>query len=159
MLQAMLADRRKLVVHRSTKEAPIYSMVVGKNGPKFREANPGEAHPGAYPFPGGGMLAMERKDDGITVHYFGITMGQLITTLLGPADRPVQDKTGLTGKYDITIQKPISVSHEPGAQPGVVSDLQPSAFSVAEQLGLKLEPVMGQVETLVIDHVERPSPN
>lgn len=159
MLQAMLADRLKLVVHRSTKDAPAYSLVVGKNGPKFSEAKPDVQHPGAYPFPGGGMLAMERKDDEITVHYFGITMGQVITMLLGSAGRPVEDKTGLTGKYDTTIEKPVPVSQEPGVQPGAAPDLQPSAFSMAEQLGLKLEPAMGQVERLVIDHVERPSPN
>jgi uncharacterized protein (TIGR03435 family) len=161
MLRAMLADRLKLVVHRSTKETPVYSLVVGKNGPKFRETHPDEPHPGAYPFPGGGMLAMEQKDGQVTVHYFGITIGQFTASLLGPAGRPVQDKSGLLGKYDITIQKPIPVTAVPGARQETVPapDLEPSAFSVAEQLGLKLEPARGQVETLVIDHVERPSEN
>jgi uncharacterized protein (TIGR03435 family) len=46
MLQAMLEDRLKLVVHRSTREAPVDLLVVGKNGPKFKETNPGELHPG-----------------------------------------------------------------------------------------------------------------
>ena len=67
----MLADRLKLVVHRSTKEGPVYSLVVGKSGPKFKESNPAESHPGTDPFPGGGMLFMEKKDGEITTHFSG----------------------------------------------------------------------------------------
>ena len=58
MLQAMLEDRLKLVVHRSTREAPVYLLLVGKNGPNFKETNPGEIHPGARP-----MLATTTAQD------------------------------------------------------------------------------------------------
>ena len=157
MLQSMLEDRLELVVHRSTKEAPVYLLVIGKNGPKFKETDPNDSHAGSYPAPGGARISMERKDDQVTVHYFGISMTQLTTFGLGAAGRPVQDGTGLTGRYDITIEKP---APQPGGQQGAAApDLQPSAASIAEQLGLKLEPEKGQVETLVIDHVEQPSPN
>jgi bla regulator protein blaR1 len=161
MLRSMLADRLKLVVHRSTKEVPVYSLVVGKNGPRFTETDPTKPHPGAYPFPGGGMLSMEQKDGQITTHYFGITIGQLTASLLGQAGRPIQDMTGLSGKYDLNIQKVTPPAVAPSGQPtgGSAPDLEPSAFSIAEQLGLKLEPAKGTVETLVIDHVERPSEN
>jgi len=156
MLQAMLEDRLKLVVHRSTREAPVYLLVVGKNGPKFKETNPGELHPGARPMPGGGTLSREQNDDQVTVHYFGVSIAQLAPFVLGDAGRPIQDRTGLTGKYDVTIQRPVPLAAQPGP---ASSDPGPSASSVAEQLGLKLEPAKGQVELLVIDHVERPSPN
>ncbi len=157
MLQAMLEDRLKLVVHRGTREAPLDLLLVGKNGPKFKETNPGELHPGSRPMPGGGTLSREEEDDQMTVHYFGISIAQVATWVLG-AERPVEDKTGLAGRYDVTIQKP---ALQPNAQQGGISapDLGPSAASIADQLGLKLEPSKGQVETLVIDHVERPSPN
>jgi bla regulator protein blaR1 len=157
MLQAMLEDRLKLVVHRGAKEAPVDLLVVGKNGPKFKETNPSELHPGSRPMPGGGTLSREEEDDQMTVHYFGITIAQLATWVLGTG-RPVEDKTGLAGRYDVTIQKP---ALQPNAQQGGASapDPGPSAASIADQLGLKLEPSKGQVETLVIDHVERPSPN
>jgi bla regulator protein blaR1 len=75
------------------------------------------------------------------------------------AGRPVQDNTGLTGKYDITLVKaaPLEAS---GQQEGVsAADPGPSVFSVVQELGLKLGRAKGQVETLVIDHVERPSEN
>ena len=157
MLQAMLEDRLKLVVHRSTMEAPVYLLVVGKRGPKFKETNPGELHPGTRPMPGGGTLSREEEDDQMTVHYFGISIAQLARWVLGTG-RPVVDKTGLTGRYDVTIQRP---ALQPSAQQAGVSaaDPSPSAASIADQLGLKLEPSKGQVETLVIDHVEPPSPN
>jgi bla regulator protein BlaR1 len=155
MLQAMLEDRLKLVVHRSTRQAPVYLLVVGKNGPKFKETNPGELHPGARPMPGGGTLSREQKDDQMTVHYFGISIPQLARWVLGDPDRPVQDKTGLMGKYDFTIEKPVPEdAGTPEVRPGEMS-----AAEIANQLGLKLEPANGQVETVVIDHVERPSPN
>jgi bla regulator protein BlaR1 len=157
MLQAMLEDRLKLVVHRSTRVAPVYLLVVGKNGPKFKETNPGEPHPGARRMPGGGTLSREEEDDQMTVHYFGISIAQLARWVLGDAGRPVEDKTGLTGRYDVTIKRP---ALQPSMQQGDSAPaLGPSAASIAGQLGLKLEPAKGQVETLVIDHVEQPSPN
>jgi bla regulator protein BlaR1 len=161
MLQAMLEDRLKLVVHRGTREAPVDLLVVGKRGPKFKETNPAELHPGTRPMPGGGRLSREEEDDQMTVHYFGISISQLATWVLGTG-RPVEDKTGLTGRYDVTIHRPaLQPSAQPSTQQGGVSAPDPglSAASIANQLGLKLEPSKGQVETLVIDHVELPSPN
>lgn len=155
MLQSMLEERLKLAVHRSTREAAVYLLVAGKNGAKFKETNPGELHPGERPMPGGGTLSREEKDDQMTVHYFGISMAQLARFVLGDAGRPIEDRTGLTGKYDVTIVKPMP---EGAGTPGV-KPVEMSAAEIAEQLGLKLEPAKGQVETLVIDHVERPSAN
>jgi bla regulator protein BlaR1 len=157
MLQAMFEERLKMVVHRSSREAPVDLLLVGKRGPKFKETNPDEVHPGTRPMPGGGRLSREEEDDQMTVHYFGISISQIATWVLGTG-RPVVDKTGLTGRYDVTIQRP---ALQLSAQQGGVSapDPGPSAASIADQLGLKLEPSKGQVETLVIDHVEMPSPN
>jgi bla regulator protein blaR1 len=157
MLQAMIEDRLKLLVHRSTREGPVDLLVIGKKGPKFKETNPGELHPGSRPMPGGGTLSREEEDGQMTVHYFGISIAQLATWVLGTGG-PVLRKTGLAGRYDITVHRP---ALQPSAQQGGISppDPGPSAASIADQLGLKLEPSKGQVETLVIDHVERPSPN
>lgn len=155
MLQAMLADRLKLVVHRSSREAGVYLLKVGKNGVKFKETNPAELHPGARPMPGGGMLSREEKDEEMTVHYFGISIAQLARFVLGDAGRPVQDRTGLNGRYDVTVVRPMPQ----GAGTPQVRPVELSAAEVAGQLGLKLEPARGQIETLVIDHVERPTAN
>ena len=157
LLQSMLSDRLKLVVHRSTKIGAVYALVVAKNGPKFQETNPGDAHAGSYPFPGGGRIAMEMKGDQMSVHYFGITMAQLAGMWSGQEGRPVEDRTGLAGKYDLTIQKtahPVTLGQQGGPE-----NADESIVSQAEQVGLKLEPARGQIETLVVDHVERPSEN
>jgi len=155
MLQAMLAERMKLVVHRSSKESAVYLLEQGKNGANFKPTDPNEIHPGARPMPGGGTLSREEKDDEMTVHYFGISMAQLARFVLGDAGRPVQDRTGLDGRYDVTVVRPMPQ----GAGTPQVKPVEMSAAEIAGQLGLKLEPAKGQVETLVIDHVERPTPN
>ena len=159
MLKAMLAERLKLAVHRGTKESSVYSLVVGKDGPKFRETDPSQPHLDGWPLPGSGQLTMERKDGLRITHYWGVTMGQLATTLLNGAGRPVQDRTGLSGKYDCTISVPLPDTPQSATEQEKAPDPQSLSFSAAEQLGLKLEPAKGEVETLVIDHVERPTEN
>ncbi len=159
MMQTLLAERCNLVVHREMKDKPIYALVVGKNGPKLKASNPDEAetirakHPDAVAVPGGSGFFV-RRQGGIDI--YDATTGTLTLLLSGPAGRPVVDKTGLTGKYDIHLDmgQPGPPAADGSADPGA------SIFStVQEQLGLKLEPQKDQVETLVIDHIERPSAN
>lgn len=156
MLQAMLADRFKLVVHREMKEVSVYSLVAAKNGPKFKETNPADPHPGGMRLPGGAVIVP--KDAGHSIHFYEASMATLASLLSSTAGRPIQDKTGLTGKYDFVLQKP-DPADGPVAGPQEAADSGPTLFSVVEALGLKLEPTKGSVETLVIDHIERPSEN
>jgi bla regulator protein blaR1 len=155
MLQTMLADRLKLVVHRDIKEVPVYSLVVGKNGPKFKEANAAGTHQGVTLPNGGGTIVPE--DGGHTVHFYAVSMTSLVSVLSNWAGRPVQDKTGLTGKYDLQIPNPAMPAAS--ADGSAAADPQSSVVTSMEDLGLKLVPGKGQVETLVVDHVERPSEN
>jgi bla regulator protein BlaR1 len=158
LLQALLEERCKLEVHRETADVPVYSLVVGKNGPKINEAKTGEAHPGGVPLPGGAVLVP--GNGGQTLNFYGASMVALAQVLTNLAGRPVQDKTGLAGKYDFAIDKG-SVGPPTAEQgPAPPSDSGPSILTVVqEQLGLKLEPRKGLVETLVVDHMERPSEN
>jgi uncharacterized protein (TIGR03435 family) len=73
--------------------------------------------------------------------------------------RPIQDKTGLNGRYDVTIKFPNSDCAPPGSAEGAAEDLGDVANSALNGLGLKLVSDKGLVETLVIDHMERPSSN
>jgi len=152
MLQAMLEDRLKLVVHRGTKKVPVFSLVVGKSGPKFKETNPDEPHPGGVAHPGGGVTIPEIRDGLGGGHCFGCSMPMLAWFLGEPAGRPVRDETGLTGKYDFWYPTPAGID-------APATDSRPSVFTVVEGLGLKLVPAKGQVETLVIDRIEKPSEN
>jgi uncharacterized protein (TIGR03435 family) len=160
MMQTLLAERCKLVVHREMRDKSIYALVVAKNGPKLQAAKPGEVeavqvkHPDAVGIPGGSGVFVRGQANG-HIDIYGATTGTLALLLSGPAGRPVVDKTGLTGIYDMHLDM---------GQPGLAADSSPepeaSVFSsVQEQLGLKLESQKDQVENLIIDHVEHPSPN
>ena len=140
MLQSLLAERFKLKVHRETKESGIYSLVVGKNGVKLQPAAG----------TGSSFSVGNRK---ITAQ--GASTDDFARALTMQLGQPVVDKTGVTGKYDITL------SWAPDAAAvGAGSDASPSIFTVIhEQLGLRLEPGKGPVEVLVIDSAEKPKPD
>jgi bla regulator protein blaR1 len=168
MLQALLADRFQLKLHRDTKELPVYALVIAKTGLKVHEATPGDAYPNGFKGPdsrgGAGMMFME--GNGGPVRGQGIPMANLVHFLSQQLGRIVVDKTGLTGKYDFTLQwTPDESQGPPGGPPGIDNapppdTSGPSIFTaIQEQLGLKLESQKGPVEILVIDHAEKPSAN
>lgn len=154
MLQAMLADRCKLAVHRGSKEVAVYSLVVGKSGPKLKPTVPGDPHPGATPLPGGGEFL--NRGTG-TASFYGAPIRALAVVLSNIASRPVEDKTGLTGRYDMSFRIPHPGA--PSTEPDSTSNPPPTIFEVVEGFGLKLEPAKSSVETLIIDHIEKPSEN
>lgn len=167
MLQAMLADRFELAVHRDTKVVPIYEMTVGRRGPKFKPsvgstlAEIQQKHPNAFTLlRGGGAIVATGPNPG-QQWLFGVTMpylGEFLSTMAG---RPIHDRTGLTGKYDLTYQLELPSSSQEGgvaARPPDFFSLQ-IVYVVQDQLGLKLSPAQGSMESLVIDHVERPTEN
>ncbi len=86
----------------------------------------------------------------------GATMDMLVSALANQMGANVIDKTGLTGKYDFVLKYsgtvPGTESKDPNAWPLMITAIQ-------EQLGLKLEPAKGPDKFLVIDHIEKPSPN
>ena len=157
MLQAMLADRFQLVVHREMKEKSVYELVVAKSGPKFQETKPDEPRPAGQTLPGGGVMA--RGADGAT-HMYNMSMGLLAALLTSKSDRTVLDKTGLTGHYSIDIHEPAQMAAPSAGQTGPTEDEQrPAVADALKGVGLELKPAKEQVEKLVIDHVEKPSPN
>jgi uncharacterized protein (TIGR03435 family) len=161
MMQTLLAERCRLMVHREMKDKPVYALVVAKNGPKLKAPEPNEVesirakHPEAVAVPGGSGIFVRGQTNG-HLDIYGATTGTLALLLSGPAGRPVVDKTGLTGTYDMHLDMgQAGLSAAEGS-----ADSGPSVFSaVQEQLGLKLEPRKDQVENLVIDYIERPSAN
>lgn len=159
MLQTMLADRCKLTVHREVKEVPIYTLVVAKGGVKFRETDPMAEHPSGFRLPGGGVEVMNFKDGLASISFYGISMAPLASWLSG-GGMPVQDKTGLTGKYDVVLKR-VEMGPPPDEQVGGASASDPVGANQwdIKALGLELDKGKGQVETLAIDHIEKPSEN
>jgi bla regulator protein blaR1 len=169
MLQPVLAERLQLKAHLETRELMVYALVIGKNGSKLHEAKPGDTYAHGLKGPDGAggpgmtlMTAGQLTSQGISISDFTRILSQRLGS-------NVLDRTGLTGKYDISMQWPEDngpAAGPPGAgagEPGgsaPVESTGPSIFSVIqEQLGLKLEAQKAPVEVLVIDHVERPSAN
>jgi len=144
MLQSMLEDRFKLKIRRQPKDTPIYALVVDRGGVKMpaTRATP----PGRINF-GYGQLSAS-----------ALTAASLINVLTQAAGRKVVDKTGLAGLYDIQLKWTPDQSLVP---PGTEIDTTgPSLFTaLREQLGLRLVPETGQVDTFVVESVERPSEN
>jgi bla regulator protein BlaR1 len=157
MLQSMMADRFKLVVHREMKEKPVYELVIAKSGVKFQETKPDEPHPAGQTLPGGGVMG--RGADGAT-HMYNFSMSLLAALLTSKSDRTVLDKTGLTGRYSFDIREPQQMAAPSAGSNGQSEDEgRPAVSDALKQVGLELKPAKEQVETLVIDHVERPTEN
>ncbi|MFZ0819194.1 MAG: TIGR03435 family protein [Candidatus Acidiferrales bacterium] len=162
MLQALLADRFGLAVHRESRELPVYSLVIAKGGFKLNPTPPEKVSQGGS----GGSVGWSQSGRGggkITGQAIPIVaLTESLTQILG---RTVLDKTGLRDFYDVTLQWAISDSGQapvvdsgggaPSSEPA-----GPTIFiAIQEQLGLKLESGKGPVEIIVIDHVEKPSGN
>ena len=144
MVQSLLEDRFQLKVHSETQEGPVYALVVGKNGPKFK-TSASDATNGNF---------VRGDDKGLHMEATKGTIEQLVNHLSFTAGRPVLDRTGLTGYFAYTLDwYPANRVPPP--------DLDtPSMFAaLEEQLGLRLESTKGPVERLAIDHAEKPSEN
>lgn len=161
MLQALLTDRFHLVVHRETRETPLYRLVVAKGGPKL---SPARKPPAEYKddeerkaalaqIMRANMQAMRRMPHSGSFRSLGqesATMATLAENLSAYADRPVIDGTGIEGVYSFSLEWSLDESAPAG------DNSLPSIFgALQEQLGLKLEPGKGPLEFLVIDRAEK----
>jgi uncharacterized protein (TIGR03435 family) len=189
MLQNLLAERFKVSLHHETKELPMFALVVAKSGVKMKEspdAPPAPTEDGAPPrqpvmgkdgmpqMPPGGMrggMMMSMNAGRMRMQASAVQIGQLVNMLSNQLSRPVVDQTGLTGKYDYTLDfapEP-GQAHGPMGAPmggpgpaagGGTTDANDQAgpnlvTAVQEQLGLKLEAKKGPVDLLVIDRAEK----
>jgi bla regulator protein blaR1 len=133
MLQTLLRERFKLLLHRDTRLLPVYLLMVGKNGPRLEKATL-DADEGLTAYGG---------HAGVRVTGDSATMETLAHRLSLDLDHPVFDKTGIPGTFRIRLE---------WAREGD----GPSVFAaVQEKLGLKLEASKAPIEILVIDHAEK----
>jgi len=189
ILQNLLIERFHLQLHRETKEVPIYELVVAKNGPKFKES-PSETVSAAAPAPdlanANEPLRLKTGPDGVVELPFSMqgkghiairsfrgtemrvrreSLDYLLERLIAVLQRPVINKTGLTGQYDYTLAYSpqnmtantaggVAESRPPAA--AIADDRPPDLFTALErQLGLKLESKKAPGEVLIVDRVEK----
>jgi uncharacterized protein (TIGR03435 family) len=184
MLQSLLEERFKLKVHREVREQPIYALVAAQSparlGPNLAQSNvdcqaAADANRKTPPPPAAPPKPGERPRCGTHMGFGDIRGGARPMTLLAGmlaqvVQRSVVDRTGLTGAFDFDLRwTPDTLPRRPPGTPpdqpfrmnGVEIDPNgPSIFTaLQEQLGLKLEATRGPVEVLVVDHIERPTPD
>jgi uncharacterized protein (TIGR03435 family) len=175
MLQALLVDRFKLVLHTEKRQVPVYALVRvkpgGPLGPKLRASDidcdaimaaivkEGRLSP---PTPQGTRPCAARSGPG-QLTATAISMAQLVGDLSRSAGRVVIDRTDLHGNFDLELTwTPDQVSASPPEAPQsiAINPNAPSLFTaIREQLGLKLESTKSLMDILVIDRAEKPTPD
>lgn len=162
MLQAMLADRFGLRFHWETHQEPVYLLIADKEGLKLKTTDPGSCvpvKPETTLTPNGTACGQQYRFSGTSgggLHLEGIGMTmKTLAVVLGLSGRPVIDRTGHEGMVDIKLDfTPANrLSPDVAEGPPLIFD------ALREQLGLRLQSATGPVDTMVIDHIERPSEN
>lgn len=187
MMQSLLADRFKLVVHTDTRQVPVFALVLAKPGVIGAQLKP---HPADKPCstadptvpapdPSSAPLtkllgAWPRGCGGVNRAKSSVSLGLIRTGArnvsmeflagsmngIGNLNRPVLDQTGLTGNFDFVLEfaPEIAVGENPGnSQPDPEGPMFEEALK--KQLGLKLDPQKGTVDYIHVDHVEHPTDN
>jgi len=153
MLRTLLTERFGFAFHTEPKEFSVY-VLTAKGELKLKESETPDAQPALVStvFPG----------DRIQLPARNATMGQFASTLQRAIlDRPVVDKTGLTGKYDFDLEWTYDDTQFGGNLPPLAAQTsnKPDFFSALQQLGLKLDSSRAPIDTIVIDKVQKPSEN
>ena len=148
MLRTLLAERFKLVAHFETREQQVYALVLarsdGKLGPRLKPAAPG-TNPD-MPFAAGGVGGARVAGKAVSIDDFARELATQFRQML-------INRTGLDGRFELDLQFTPDSSTAPAPE-------FPSIFtSVQEQLGLKLQSERAPVQVLVIDSVQRPTPD
>jgi len=185
MLQMLLEESFRLKVHRDQKEVPVYLLKVAKGGPEFQPAEKGSCvaldpdNPLSLTSPGkpGARICGVARFKGRSFEMYSATMADFAGQISRYFDRRLIDSTGLTGVFDIHMElvPEESPSLEPtNAAPPAAGDplglrtmirSQQQRYgnvivpALQKQLGLTVESGKRPGDTLVIDHIERPSPN
>jgi uncharacterized protein (TIGR03435 family) len=162
MMQSLLAERFRLALHRGTKQVPVYELVVAKGGIKMQDAatdpNPPKLGKDAD---GKALPGIRWQEKTSTVQAYSMSsLADLLSLPAAFVGRPVVDKTGLTGGYNFTFDWSIysarAAAKNASADGDSTSDV-PTIFTALGEIGLKLQPSTGSMQTIVIDHVEKPS--
>ena len=153
MLRSLLAERFRLSFHRESKVFSIYVLEQGKGGSRLK---PSTAAATDQP-----QLVSTVYPERILLPARNATMAGFASVLQKAiVDRPVVDRTALTGRYDFDLEWAPDESQFGGAvSPSTDAAVPPLFTALQQQLGLRLVATHGPIETIVVDHAERPSAN
>jgi uncharacterized protein (TIGR03435 family) len=140
MLKSLLMERFQLKFHRESEIGAVYVLTRGNGELKLHAPKDKDSSPAVW-----------MSNDGLTGQ--NASMPMLVVRLSGILQRPVLDESGLSGSFDF---KSALFGVDPKAE---YQDIVASILTSVQEMGLKLKASKGPVETIVIDHIERPSPN
>ncbi len=195
MLQNLLAERFRLVLHHESKEFQGFELVVGKNGPKLKKSSPEDAaydqnKPPSLPAGPPGrdangfptldqpglivMMRMSPKGMASRMTARAQTIPRLLDMIGNQLNKPLVDKTGLTGKYDFTLEYAAEVpvgmmlngGGPPPPPPPPAGGTAPSGdapedlvatlpTAIQQQLGLRLDAKKVQLDVLIVDKADK----
>ncbi len=179
MLRGLLEDRFKLKVHTEPRENSVYLLTVAEGKSNLQPTKEGDCVPmdifsgivGYRPPSGANTCGQGKgtmKEGLMAFDATGVTMDEFAGRLLANyADRPVVNKTGLTGRFNLHLdfvpprpQGTVLLNGQPVTLPPAPDDAGPSIYTALQkQLGLKLSPGRAPIDVLVIDNIEKPSEN
>ena len=142
MLQTLLAERLRMVVHNEPKEAPVMALVVAKSGIKFQGSAPDT--------PPNVDVRFNPANGGVKWSFRNMPLDRLEGILSGPHWDPVINMTGLTGNFDFIYERP-RLDDESGG-PSRFPDVR---AALEKQLGLTLERRHAPLEFLIVDRAEK----
>jgi len=147
IVRKVLTERFGMKAHIEQREMAVFVLVRDREGLKIvKSARPSDEPADESEDANGGQVSM---------HAVNMSMGELAEWMNFSADKPVIDRTGLTGRYDLALkwtEDEMRAPAESNTSPGLLTAVQ-------EQLGLKLEATRASAELLVIDQMERPGTN
>jgi len=173
MLRALLTERFQVKVHTEMRDVPIYALVLADKEPKFGtlfKVSTAKCYTRDDPPPQNAPPDLARqcgiRGGNGNVTYVNVAMQDIARSLANypVVSRPVMERTGLTGRYDLHMEFVPAFVDSPNRDGSQVAnpnaDSGPNLFTaLVEQAGLKLQGERGQVQFIVIDHVEKPTPD
>lgn len=181
MMQTLLEERFHLALHNSSKEMPVYALVVGKDGSKLKESTPDDATDGTGATGGrsgagaspmttngpNGSSTMSAGPNGLHVDLKNMTIATMLDWLSRFTNRPVVDQTELAGHYDLALDVSRDEMLNAARAAGMMIDAGrrgpegasdpggDSVFGSVQKAGLKLEARRLPLTLLVVDHLDK----
>ena len=148
MLRKLLAERFNLKVHTEQKEFPVFALMTDKDPPPLTKSDLTAA--GYH-----STAAFRQLDDGQVEEQFSFySMGDLTEMMMNfIRDRQIVDETGLQGRFDFVLKMPLEQGHFTSDEIAI------AMFEAVKPLGFKLVAKKEPLKVVVVDYVERPSPN
>jgi uncharacterized protein (TIGR03435 family) len=158
MMQSLLEDRFKFKTHREKREIRQYALVVDKGKAKLSAATDRPMDltiEGRHLLQEEGSCGVSLWREGARWTCHAVSIEKIVTTVGQMMEAPVVDRTGLNGSYDVNVRFITDDRKlDPDAPVGPTFEQ-----ALREELGLRVEKGKGEIEVLVIDHMEKPSEN